>query len=67
VEVLEKVMSKNARVAFVIEPEMDDSFERLAAKLGKSKSSFMRELVIAELRRNGLLAEEQMARMLANA
>jgi predicted DNA-binding protein len=67
VEVQQKVMSKNARVAFVIEHELDESFERLAAKLSKSKSSFMRELVIAELRRNGLLGEEQMARILASA
>jgi predicted DNA-binding protein len=60
-------MSKNARVAFVIEEEMDEMFERLAAKLSKSKSSFMRELVIKELMGQGLLTEQSMARMLANA
>jgi predicted ATPase with chaperone activity len=67
VEVQQKVMSKNARVAFVIEEEMDEMFERLAAKLSKSKSSFMRELVIKELMGQGLLTEQSMARMLANA
>jgi hypothetical protein len=42
-------MSRNARVSFVIEEELDDAFERLAAKLIKSKSGFMRELIIREL------------------
>jgi predicted DNA-binding protein len=58
-------MSRNARVSFVIEEELDDAFERLAAKLIKSKSGFMRELIIRELRQQGLLPEEMMARLLA--
>lgn len=58
-------MTKNARVAFVIEEELDDAFERLAAKMEKSKSGFMRELIIRELREQGLLPEELMARLLA--
>lgn len=58
-------MTKSSRVAFVIEEELDEAFERLAAKTGKSKSAFMRELIIRELRGQGLLPEEMMARLLA--
>lgn len=60
-------MSKNARVAFVIEEEIDDIFERLAAKLGKSKSGYMRELIINEIRSQGLLPEELAVRLLSRA
>lgn len=58
-------MKKDSRVAFVIEEELDEAFERLAAKLNKSKSAYMRELLIRELRAFDLLPEELMARLLA--
>lgn len=57
--------AKNARVAFVIEEELDEQFERLAAKVGKSKSSYMRELVLNELVAKGLLTEKMMVALLA--
>lgn len=58
-------MNRNARIQFAIEEELDDAFERLAAKREKSKSGYMRELIIAELRKVGLLTEEMMAKLLA--
>ncbi len=60
-------MKKDARVQFVIEDELDQAFERLAAKMGKSKSGYMRELIITELQVRGLLTEQMMARLLASA
>ena len=60
-------MKKDSRVQFAIEAEIDEAFERLAAKMEKSKSGFMRELIIRELRSYDLLPEELMARLLASA
>lgn len=60
-------MRKDTRVQFVIEDELADAFERLAGKLGKSKSGYMRELIIIELQARGLMTEPMLTKLLASA